>query len=106
MPTNKNKNSDYDLVAYDKDQKNFVPVKVSKIAFSVFLVFVGFALVALWPFAFIWALNTLFNLTIPYSFWTWLSCVILMSSVAIRAPSASVSKNVVYQNSKDDLDRD
>jgi len=31
-----------------------------------------------WPLFFIWALNTLFLFTIPYTFWTWLACWILL----------------------------
>ena len=32
----------------------------------------------LWPFAFIWALNTLFAFAIDYTFWNWLACWILI----------------------------
>ena len=36
------------------------------------------ALIVVWPFCIIFALNTLFiTLSIPYTFWTWLSVLIL-----------------------------
>jgi hypothetical protein len=31
-----------------------------------------------WPFASIWALNSLFTLSIKYTFWNWLACWILI----------------------------
>lgn len=34
------------------------------------------------PFAVIWALNTLFGLTIGYTFWTWLAVVVLSSVIS------------------------
>jgi len=38
-----------------------------------------FLLIAIfWPLASIWALNILFELTIPYTFWTWLAAWILI----------------------------
>ena len=40
------------------------------------LLFLVLAIV--WPLFFIWALNTLFVLSIPYTFWTWLACWILI----------------------------
>ena len=36
------------------------------------------ALVLFWPFAIIWAANTLFGLGIAYTFWTWLAAMIIM----------------------------
>jgi hypothetical protein len=38
-------------------------------------------LILLFPFATIWALNTLFALGIPYTFWTWLAMLIVNSVV-------------------------
>ena len=39
---------------------------------------IGFlAAAAIGPLAIIWALNTLFGLTIEYTFWTWLAVVLL-----------------------------
>ena len=35
------------------------------------------ALVIFGPFALIWALNTLFALSIPYTFWTWLASLVI-----------------------------
>jgi hypothetical protein len=35
------------------------------------------ALIVLAPFAVIWALNTLFALAIPYTFWTWLAMLVV-----------------------------
>ena len=35
------------------------------------------ALIILAPFALIWALNTLFALGIPYTFWTWLASLVI-----------------------------
>jgi len=44
---------------------------------AILFIFVVFALVFLVPFAVIWALNTLFALGIPYTFWTWLAMLIV-----------------------------
>ncbi len=33
------------------------------------------------PLVFIWSLNTLFDLDIPYTFWTWLAALALGASV-------------------------
>lgn len=38
------------------------------------------ALVLFWPFAIIWAANTLFGLGIAYTFWTWLAAMIIMAA--------------------------
>jgi hypothetical protein len=38
-----------------------------------------FALVLFWPFAVIWALNTLFAFGIAYTFWNWLAMVVLVA---------------------------
>jgi hypothetical protein len=47
------------------------------------------ALIILVPFAVIWALNTLFALSIAYTFWTWLSVIILTSAIQ----SNSIKRN-------------
>ena len=53
--------------------KTNIPV----IPFIIILV-IAVCLIAAWPLAVIWALNTLFiTLSIPYSFWTWLAVVVL-----------------------------
>ena len=36
------------------------------------------------PFAAIWALNTLFGLGIEYTFWTWLSVVVINMFIQAR----------------------
>jgi hypothetical protein len=33
-----------------------------------------------WPFAVIWAANTLFGFGIAYTFWTWLATVVLTAT--------------------------
>lgn len=43
------------------------------------LVLTGIAL--LFPLAIIWALNTLFQLGLNYSFWNWLAIVVLLTSL-------------------------
>jgi hypothetical protein len=48
---------------------------VSVIALWVLIV----ALIIFFPFAVIWALNTLFALGIAYTFWTWLAMVVVIS---------------------------
>jgi len=47
----------------------------------LFIFFFLLALLALvfGPFAVVWALNTLFTLSIPYNPWTWLSVIILFN---------------------------
>lgn len=40
-----------------------------------------FALIVLSPFLFVWSLNTLFGLTIAYTFKTWLAALILCTAV-------------------------
>lgn len=47
---------------------------VGGIIFFVVFLIVG---VVLLPFVFIWSVNTLFGLSIPYNFWTWLAAVVL-----------------------------
>jgi hypothetical protein len=38
------------------------------------------ALLLFWPLAVLWSLNTLFGLAIPFTFWTWLSVIILTAT--------------------------
>jgi hypothetical protein len=47
-------------------------------ALSVTFVIAVLALVLFWPFALIWAVNTLFGTGIAYTFWTWLAAFIMM----------------------------
>ena len=35
------------------------------------------AIIIFFPFAVVWSLNTLFALSIPYTFWTWLAVFVL-----------------------------
>lgn len=47
-------------------------IRLSSSGFTI-LFFVLIALIILGPLATIWSLNTLFNLGIDYTFWTWLA---------------------------------
>lgn len=33
-----------------------------------------------WPFAIIWAVNTLFAFNLAYTFWTWLAVIVLTAT--------------------------
>jgi hypothetical protein len=49
---------------------------------SIVAVFVLILLaIIFFPFAVIWSLNTLFGLSIGYTFWTWLAVVVLSSII-------------------------
>lgn len=48
-----------------------------KTTVAILFITVVFTLVFLVPFAVIWALNTLFVLGIPYTFWTWLAMLVV-----------------------------
>lgn len=41
-------------------------------------------IVGLGPILTIWSLNTLFSLKIAFTFWTWLSVIILSNALALR----------------------
>ena len=59
-----------------------------------FVILVGVIAIAilLWPFAIIWAINTLFPLlAIQYTFWTWLAVLII---------TGTFGSKVNYGNSK------
>lgn len=47
-------------------------INLTVTGFTVLLI-VAIALIILGPLATIWSLNTLFNLGIDYTFWTWLA---------------------------------
>jgi hypothetical protein len=47
---------------------------------SVTFVIAALALVLFWPFALIWAVNTLFGTAIAYTFWTWLAAMVMMAA--------------------------
>ena len=44
-----------------------------------------------WPFAVIWAANTLFAFGIAYNFWTWLAVVVLTATFG--KASVNVNRN-------------
>lgn len=48
-----------------------------KIASTALLILAIVVLILFMPLAVIWALNTLFTLSIPYTFWTWLAVVVM-----------------------------
>lgn len=50
-----------------------------KTLFGSTLVLTILAWVFLWPFAVIWALNTLFSFAIAYTFWNWLAMFVLVA---------------------------
>ncbi|MEE9267846.1 MAG: hypothetical protein V3U70_00385 [Thermoplasmata archaeon] len=60
-------------------------LKGMRALFIVPLIVLGVALVVLWPFVFIWALNTIFGLGIPLNFWTWLATIVILLTVAAIA---------------------
>lgn len=61
-------------------KNNFKNVKTTFIAFGILFLTVT---AVLWPLATIWSINTLFNLSIGYTFWTWLACWILIFSLSL-----------------------
>ena len=48
------------------------------------LLMFAFVLAACWPVAVIWALNTLFGLSIAFTFKTWLAALVLIGAVAVQ----------------------
>ena len=48
-------------------------------------------LVIFWPFAIIWAVNTLFAFEIAYTFWTWLAVLVL--TISFGKANVSVKKD-------------
>lgn len=71
------KDTELDTFKNNTKQEKFNTVSATTVLLSV-----GTLLLLLcaifWPFAFIWALNTLFEFTIQYTFWNWLACWILI----------------------------
>lgn len=67
---------DLSVVTYDNNE--FAPMKLTKIAGYILAICITFALICLWPFAIIWAINLLFSLNIQYTFWTWLACLVFL----------------------------
>jgi hypothetical protein len=48
---------------------------------AIFLIFLAVCLIIIGPLALIWAVNTLFGLTIEYGFYQWLAAMILAGAV-------------------------
>jgi len=55
------------------------------------LIIVLIALIVIGPFVTIWSLNTLFGLSIDYTFWTWLA-VVWLSLVTFGSIVSSTQK--------------
>ncbi len=49
----------------------------------VLFIVAAVAFIVLWPFVFIWAVNTLFGLAIPLNFWTWLAAVVFLVTIGV-----------------------
>ena len=64
------------------------------VIFVVVLISVAISVILSIPFATIWALNTLFNFTIAYTFWNWLACWVLLLTFHGIIPMAS---NISYK---------
>jgi len=67
-------------------------IKLSSAGFT-FLFLVLIALIIVGPLATIWSLNTLFNLGIEYTFWTWLAMAWLSLVTFGSVTSAVNNKN-------------
>ncbi|MFQ5919442.1 MAG: hypothetical protein ACE5I4_05280 [Thermoplasmata archaeon] len=67
--------STFDSPASGREEKKKWMKMGAKI--TIFIV-IGILFLVLWPFAFIWALNTVFLLGIPLNFWTWLATVVIL----------------------------
>lgn len=52
--------------------------------FLIILLLVVVPLLVVGPLIILWALNTLFGLGIPYTFWTWLATAILAGATKIQ----------------------
>jgi hypothetical protein len=60
-------------------------------ALSITFIITALALVLFWPFALIWAVNTLFATGIEYTFWTWLAAFVMI--VAFGKTHVKVKNN-------------
>ena len=68
------------LIPRKNNMKNEIKVTLVTILALLLTVFV-----ILWPFAFVWSLNVLFKLSIPFTFKTWLAAyVLLLGTMATR----------------------
>jgi hypothetical protein len=62
--------------------------KIATMIGGVFgLMLVAAVYLALMPLAIIWSLNTLFGFAIPFTFWTWLSALVLLGSIRFKLSS-------------------
>lgn len=57
---------------------------ITAVTLGVGAIFLVIAYISLMPFAIIWALNTLFSLSIPFTFWTWLSAFVLFGALKMK----------------------
>jgi len=57
---------------------------IAAVSIGIGAVILGIAYISLMPFAIIWALNTLFSLSIPFTFWTWLSSFVLLGALRLK----------------------
>jgi hypothetical protein len=53
-----------------------------KTSYMIGLITLIILLITIGPLAVIWALNTLFGLTIPFTIWTWLAVIILNLTIS------------------------
>ena len=57
---------------------------ITAVGVGIGAVILAVSYISLMPFAIIWALNTLFNLGIPFDFWSWLSAFVLLGALKIK----------------------
>jgi hypothetical protein len=75
---------------YNENQKGiYIMGTIIKGLSGVTLVVAIILLIIFWPFAVIWAANTLFSFGIAYTFWTWLAVMVLTMTFG----KTSVKKN-------------
>ena len=61
------------------------PLKLTLISLGVLILTIA---IILWPFLFIWSLNSLFHLTIPFTISNWLASLVILSVFA-KTPTIS-----------------
>ncbi len=54
----------------------YTPLKLTLVSIGILLLTITGII---WPFVFIWSLNTLFALSIPFTFYTWLAASIILT---------------------------
>ena len=57
---------------------------IAAVSIGIGAVILVIAYISLMPFAIIWGLNTLFSLSIPFTFWTWLSAFVLLGALKMK----------------------